>query len=353
MKVPVRLPVLQGDAAREVARDVASEVTRGVQRGARVFRKGSRMLRVYIEHSFSKEWFQPVAVPRASFETTNVCNAKCVFCANTVMQRRKQMLDMALFKKAVDELVTMGVTEIDFNVTIGDPLLDKKLLERARYVRQHPQFKTLGFVTTLQWFHLFDFDEFVDAGFTWLSLSITLSGREKYKEFFGVDCYDKMLENLTSLLEKNQRRGNPIGLVFSIKPTNEPRGAILEHEDFKRIAALAPVDLEQCIESTGAYVDDWGGAVKLPPHLKRRPLIPRWYRPCRFLYSGLQIYSNGKVGACNCRDFEADSDLILGSIEKDSLEQLWNGPQLQAMRDNWRRRNEQPNLCRTCRHYVY
>jgi radical SAM protein with 4Fe4S-binding SPASM domain len=325
-----------------------------VDKAQRVLRKGLRFAKVYVEHSVSSEWFEPVATPRASFETTNVCNAKCVFCANTVMERRKQMLDMGLFQKAVAELVAMGVETVDFNVTIGDPLLDKRLLERARLVRSHAQFKTLGFVTTLQWLHLHDIDEFFDAGFTWLSLSIVLSGRERYKEFFGVDCYDQMLSNLVTLIETNERRGRPMVLMFSIKPTPEERSAIVNHPDFIRIQGLlGDVNLSQCVEAQGMYVDDWGGSVTLPHYLKKRPIIPRPFRPCRFLYTGLMIYSNGNVGACNCRDYEANSDLILGNLANDSLESMWNGEHLQALRSGWRKRNAVPNICKTCRHYVY
>jgi hypothetical protein len=119
-------------------------------------------------------------------------------------------------------LCRWAAKELDFNVTIGDPLLDPHLLERARYVRQYPQFSTLGFVTTLQWLHRFDLDEFFDAGFTWLSISTTLSGREKYQEFFQVDKYDHMLANLKRLIEENDRREQPLSLYIGLKPTDEP-----------------------------------------------------------------------------------------------------------------------------------
>jgi radical SAM protein with 4Fe4S-binding SPASM domain len=325
-----------------------------LERGVRVARAGARLAKTYVEHSLSEEWFTPDAVPRVSFETTNVCNAKCVFCANTVMERRKQMMDMEVFRKAVDEAAAFGVNEINFNVTIGDPLLDKRLLERARYVRQnHPRFKTLGFVTTLQWLHLFDIDEFMDAGFTWVSCSVTLSGRDQYREFFGVDCYDQVLRNLATLADANERRGRPMYILLTIKPTNEPLDAIKAHPDFIRMGEVLKRDLTPCIEAMGTYFTDWGGAVQLPDHLKKRPIIPRWYRPCRFLYQTLMVYSNGNVGACNCQDFEANSELILGNIANTTVQEIWEGDRLKEIRENWRKRNEVPDICRGCRQYVY
>ena len=308
----------------------------------------------YVRRYFSAGRFCAPAAPNLSIEGTNVCNAKCVFCANTVMERKKQPLPMELFKKAVDELAATGSTSLDFNVTIGDPLLDPYLLERSRYVtRNYPQFTSLGFVTTLQWLHRYPIDEFWDCGIGWMGISTTLSGRERYAEFFGVDKYDQMMANLLTLIEENGRRSRKIGYYINIKPTNEPVEAILNHPDLQRINGMVEQDLVAEVKRQGMYVDDWQGAVELPAYLKKRPLYPRAFRPCAQLFGGMIVYSNGNVGACNCRDFEASSELVLGNIKDKTLADLWSGEKLAHLRSDWRRRNQVPEICRTCRHYVY
>jgi radical SAM protein with 4Fe4S-binding SPASM domain len=316
-------------------------------------KKAVGFVRRYVAGYFEHGRFAPSPSPKLSIETTNICNAKCVFCANPLMQRRKEPLAWEKFTKAVDEFAAMGGTDIDFNVTIGDPLLDPKLLERARYVRRYPQFSGLGFVTTLQWLHRFDLDEFLDAGFTWLGVSITLSGRETYQAFFGVDKYDQTLLNLRNLIDASDRRGRPISIGLAIKPTDEPVQNVIDHPDFKLINSLVDQDLETDVRAQGFYVDDWIGAVTLPPYLKKRPLYPRAFRPCRLLYSGLMLYSNGKVGACACRDFEASSELILGNVQQESIESMWKGDKLASLRRDWHLRNNVPDICKSCRHYLY
>lgn len=316
-------------------------------------RKALRFALRYAAGFVERGRFSPAPTPRISIETTNICNARCVFCANGVMQRRKEPLSMERFRSVVDQFAAMGGRDIDFNVTIGDPLLDPHLLERARYVRGFPQFTNLGFVTTLQWLHRFDLDEFFDAGFTWISVSTTLSGRDKYLEFFGVDKYEPMLDNLTRLLRENRRRGGPLHIDVSIKPTNEPLSAIVAHPDLAMVSGLAGEDLGAKVRAQGFYVDDWLGAVQLPPYLKKRPLYPRAFRPCRLLYAGLMVYSNGRVGACSCRDFEASSELILGHVDDRPLAAMWSGSTIARLRSAWRRRNEVPEICRSCRHYLY
>jgi radical SAM protein with 4Fe4S-binding SPASM domain len=315
--------------------------------------KAVRFALRYTRGYFAAGRFEPRRPPKLSIETTNICNADCVFCANSKMQRRKQPLDMATFEKAVDEYAAMGGRDLDFNVTIGDPLLDPKLLDRARYVRRYPQFEQLGFVTTLQWFHRWNVDQFFDSGITWLAVSITLSGRDKYREFFGVDLYDQTLHNLVTLLTENKKRGNRISVNIAIKPSNDPLEDVIRHPDLRLIDSMVDQDLEATARSTGFYVDDWQGAVTLPSYLKKRPLYPRAFRPCALLYAGLMLYSNGKVGACACRDFEASSELILGNVRDQPLAEAWTGERLAGLRRKWRTRNQVPVICQSCRHYLY
>jgi len=270
-----------------------------------------------------------------------------------VMKRKREHLDMALFKKAVDEFVAIGGTAIDFNATIGEPLLDPHLLERAGYVKQFLQVKSLGFVTNLQWLHKFDMDEFFNSGISWLGISTVLLGRQKYFEFFGVDRYEQAMENLLRLIHENKKRGNKIVLLFTIKPMGESISDVLNYPDFKMISSSVDFNLVKAVKNQSFYVDDWGGAVKLPPYLKRRPLYPRMFRPCILLYAGLILFPNGNIGVCPCRDFEANSSLILGNIKGTTLKEVWTGEKPARLRFNWRRINIIPNICKYCSQYVY
>jgi len=213
--------------------------------------------------------------------------------------------------------------------------------------------KPVWFTTTLQHLHKFDMDEFFGSGIGWLVISSMFLGREKYKEFFGVDSYEQTLKNILMLIKENEKRKKKIHLNFSIKTTGEPDETVVNHPDFKLVDGLMGGKVLQGFKNTGFFVDDWHGAVKLPKYLHKRPLYPRFFRPCRILCERMIVYSNGKVGLCNCRDFEANSDLIIGDISKDSLKDLWNSPKHAHLINDWRRKNITPAICRTCRHYVY
>jgi radical SAM protein with 4Fe4S-binding SPASM domain len=305
----------------------------------------------YILLSFQPSHWRPTAAPEVAVENTSVCNARCIFCANGIMERPRIAMKDEVFKKTVDEAILLGSAVIDFSVMIGDPLLDRKLLDRARYIKKFPQVREMGMTTTLQWLHLFELDEFFECGFTWVAVSTTLSGCERYRDFFGADKYDQMLVNLQALLNENNRRGKPLDILITIKPTPEPRRDILNHPDFKLVQSLTTQNLRKMVKREAFFVFDWGGAVRLPSYLRLHPLWPRKRRPCGRLLRHLMVYSNGKVGACNCVDFEASSDLILGNVEQDSLIDMWRGERLAQIQSDWRSGTRIPSVCQLCRMY--
>ncbi len=294
-------------------------------------------------------------IPNLAVEVTSRCDSNCIFCANALMKRPRQDLDREIFRKVVEEYVALGGTEITFNCVIGEPLLDPFLLERLRFVRSFPGIKALGFVSNLQWLHRLRLEDLFEIGSIWVCVSTILSGRQRYKEMFGVDRYDQMLENLIRLLEMRARYPEKrVFVKFSLKcRKDESYEEIIAHPDFRRIQALSGEPLLEGARLASQYYDDWGGRVRLPHFLKRRPLYPRWLRPCRLLYGGVVLFSDGMYGLCQCRDLEQDNELLLGDAREVSLAQIWGGSTHRELIRQWQRANKIPVPCRACRHYFY
>src|SRR6185369_11197301 len=68
-------------------------------------------------------------------ESTNLCNAKCVFCPRDEMHRRQGVMDFDLYRKVVDEAVALGISHVRVH-NYGEPFLDKELVEKVRYAKQ-------------------------------------------------------------------------------------------------------------------------------------------------------------------------------------------------------------------------
>src|SRR5262245_43640074 len=68
-------------------------------------------------------------------ESTNICNAKCVFCPRDEMHRRQGIMTFDLFKKIVDECAELGITHVRVH-NYGEPFLDRHLTEKVRYAKE-------------------------------------------------------------------------------------------------------------------------------------------------------------------------------------------------------------------------
>ena len=71
-------------------------------------------------------------------EGTNICNARCAFCAYPQMERPKVTMTMEVFRKAIDEYLALGPGEVDLTPIVGDPFVDKFLFERLDDSRPGP-----------------------------------------------------------------------------------------------------------------------------------------------------------------------------------------------------------------------
>src|ERR687893_1402087 len=77
----------------------------------------------------------PVLPEIVQIESTNICNAKCVFCPRDEMHRKQGIMSFDLFKKVVDECVELGITHVRVH-NYGEPFVDRKLVEKVRYAKE-------------------------------------------------------------------------------------------------------------------------------------------------------------------------------------------------------------------------
>ena len=72
--------------------------------------------------------------PEVNIETTSICNARCIMCPIDKLDRPKKSMDMALFKRVVDDCVATGVKCLKLH-NYGEPLLTLGFKEMLRYIR--------------------------------------------------------------------------------------------------------------------------------------------------------------------------------------------------------------------------
>ena len=71
-------------------------------------------------------------------ETTNLCNARCVFCMYPKIHGTfpVQYMEQSLFKSIIDDYTNMGGRQISMTPTVADPFTDRYFHERINYLEQ-------------------------------------------------------------------------------------------------------------------------------------------------------------------------------------------------------------------------
>ena len=282
-------------------------------------------------------------------ETTNICNADCIFCAYQHQKRDTGVMDDLLFKKLIDEYVELGGGNLGLTPTVGDPLVDKNIINKIKYARSFKEIKEIGMYSNLISLSLFNLNDFVNSGLNHLAVSTSGFDENMYKRVYRSNQYSRMYNNLINLLIENKKNNSPIDISVDMRSDLSLKET-LSLKDYKKI--LNYISEEKC--GYKFRYDDWAGKIK-PTDLTGVMRIRNMFASLRFRFSacfeyfnGPMIYWNGDVGICGCRDVDA-KELIIGNAKNNSLKEIWYNEKHLNYLDNFNKNT--PSICKTCTHY--
>lgn len=281
-------------------------------------------------------------------EGTNICNAKCTFCAYPQMERPKQTMPMDQFRRVIDEYVAMGGKYVSLTPIVGDPFVDPHLFERLDYLYQCPEIEGFYFYTNAILMKP-EVSEKLLAYADKLMVYVSFGGfdRETYKAIMGVDQFDRVRRHIESFIQLKIQTNSPIKFVLSVRCSlGQCTG------DFWRYIRSNEVKGVLALQIPDYGFDSWGGKIKDEDLLKvgLEPMQkPHKLGACELLYMKPVILANGKVNACACRDVEAE--LIVGDVQKSSLTEIWQSKAIQEIIDR-HERGDFPEICKRCTWYV-
>ena len=278
-------------------------------------------------------------------ETTNACNADCVFCGYQYMERPKKVMSMEVYEAALAQYLEIGGGDLLLEVVVGDPVLDPTFLKKVELARRHPEIARIETITNGIGLHKLGAAKLVASGISKIFISTAGFERTSYEEIYRVKDYDRMRGNVLDLLRENRKAGSPVEVVIGFR-TNRSLEAVMSDPDFQEIRAYAPeIDF-------GFAFDDWMGRIhfdELPQgFVKREPQAPT--ESCAWLYDGPIVFTNGDLGLCGCRDVEAKSELVVGNIMKKPLREIWTSPEVKRVRARFET-PDKPDICRSCTMY--
>lgn len=286
---------------------------------------------------FKKERPLP-AFPRVvQIQTKTGCNARCVFCPNSIIGGRlpKGEMDWDLFKKIVDEIVQYPVSRIS-PYLMNEPLMDRRLPEMISYIVRNKRPETIVKINSNA--SLLD-DEMaeglIESGLDRINFSVHGIRKETYESQMVGLSLERVLQNIDNFLELKKRKG-----------AQKPR---------VRVTMVKTKAIEEELEEILSYWKKRGVRVNIRPLENRarceiadRGINPGKWKPfewCNRLFEQAYILHDGRVVLC-CVDWEQTT--ILGDLKRESLKDVWNSERYMDIRRRFLKGELKGLLCESC-----
>lgn len=281
-------------------------------------------------------------------ELTNLCNANCIFCAYQYQTRPHTFMSDNIYNRVLDEYCAIGGGDFMIQVVVGDPAIDPKFIQRIQQARKRKEINSIETITNAIAFKSRDIKKLIHSGLSKLSISTAPFDEDLYKSIYRNKSYKKVIRNIRLLLKENHTAGCPIDIKLCFR-SNLTMKETLSLPDYKMIATCG----HHTVEFNTDY-DTWTGEIKeddLLSGMNIRPKSNLENEPCIWLYDGPIVFADGNVGLCGCRDFNANSELIVGNIVEHSLMDIWRSDKVEQLRESFFN-NKPPDICNKCTTYV-
>jgi MoaA/NifB/PqqE/SkfB family radical SAM enzyme len=252
-----------------------------------------------------------------NFETSSVCNLKCIHCpghGTKLNQVKHQMgfIEYTLFERLMNEVDTHGKREISLHKH-GEPLLHPEIIRIVKRVKHNVNhkvyFTTNGNRLTKEVSRVL-LENKIDI----INISLGAISPEIYKKVRGGDI-SIVIQNIKHLLEQIKSSDFKPRIIVQIVNL-EDYNLSDEIKKFKKFWKSEDLEVLVCDELT------WG----IFP--SKKGLDYRY--PCYSLWDTFNINSDGTVSAC-CIDW--NRSLIIGDTNLNSIESIWKNKGISCIRN--------------------
>ena len=281
--------------------------------------------------AYTRFWLK--RFPRAvRIESTNACNADCAICPRRRMTRPIGFMDMALYRRLIEECGRRRVSTVHLH-NYGEPLLDPDLFERIKLARaagvRHVRIFSNGALLTPEMG-----DRLIESGLTDLKVSIDGLDEQTFasqRRNLDLAVVRANLEQFVRRRNEKGRRRPFVGIVFTRTPKNAAEARAFR--DF-----WAPKVDKVFI----SRVHNWGG--KRTEGGPKAPARNPW--PCPRLWTTFTVLWDGRAALC-CMDYNAD--VVLGDTNTQTIFEIFNGKALAEIRSCFFRGDlSEVPMCQSC-----
>ncbi len=251
------------------------------------------------------------------------------------MKRQRGTMSMDLYRKIIDEAATIPIFS-DVTLTgLGEPLMDKHLIERVQYARSKiPAETKITVYTNGTYLTAEKAQALSDAGVSRLYVSLNAIDARRRKAIMALDDFDLVEAQITKAIEIFEKAGKGQRLIVKAVVTKD---------------LFEPGEPDKFIERWGGMWDKGGNAFIHMEGNWAGTMYPVRVTPmstCHRAIGEIMVLWDGRVSIC-C--FDGEGQFILGDLNKQGIREMYNSETAWNFRKAHAegRRSELP-LCSTC-----
>ena len=257
-------------------------------------------------------------------ESTNICNARCVFCPRDQMHRRQGVMEDGLYRKIVDECAALGIRHVRLH-NYGEPFVDRALPAKVAYAKA----RGIAEVGVISNGSLVTEDvarAVIDAGLDAINISVDASGQAVFEQTRLGLKYDRVIANIERLvrLRREMNRTRPKLILSFVRQGNSAD----EEAFIARWSAVADK-----VHVTDLH--NWAGTLDARADITF---------PCYRQWLTFTILWDGRVSLC-CADF--DARVVLGDLRSSTIREIWESDAYRRVRRE-HLESGGPGICRSC-----
>ncbi len=250
-------------------------------------------------------------------ETTNICQAKCVFCQHDKFKEFGTMTD-ELYQKIIIEASQLSNLQLFIPMLTGEPFCDKQIIERIKYARERMPWVAIQLYTNGSLLTFDIIQKLKDIqGF---SLSISLNGLnpETREKVMGLKDWTHVI--------RMAHYAEQIGLPYRVTLVAYPE--------------ITPEEVSSFIKAGGMAIQYQSWAGQQFPYTRNR------WTSCIRALNHMTIRYNGDANLC-C--FDPFSKVSFGNLNNQTIEEIWTSAGRQEYIKNHKAGsgNKMP-LCESC-----
>ncbi len=257
-------------------------------------------------------------------ECTNICNARCVFCPRDEMHRRQGVMDVALYRRIVDECAALGIGHVRLH-NYGEPFVDRQLPDKIAYAKGKG-IAEVGVISNGSLIGEETAEGIVRAGLDAINISVDASGKETFERTRIGLRYDRVIENVERLVRVRAQLGAArpkLILSFVRQSDSDEERAFIAR--WSRVADKVHV----------TDLHNWAGTLHRESDVRF---------PCYRQWLTFTVLWDGRVALC-CADF--DGRVILGDMRESTIAAIWNAEPYRTVRRE-HLADGGPRICHAC-----